>query len=82
MEGTLSDSLSKLSVAETAPITLNYEDITPDFIRTLNQPSEYFLCKISDNWPKLTFGGFKIRDMISGITLIEVQDEEVENENL
>ncbi len=34
---------------------------------------------MSDNWPKLRFGGFKIRDIVSGYTLVEVHDEDVDN---
>lgn len=37
------------------------------------------MCKLSDNWPNLNFGGFKIRDIISGITLVEVHDEDIDN---
>jgi hypothetical protein len=48
----------------------------------LTNPTDKFLCKISDNWPLLKFGGFKIRDMISGYTLVEVQDEDVDNDNI
>ena len=45
----------------------------------LQEPTEKFLCKLSDNWPQLRFGGFKIRDIVSGYTLVEVQDDEVDN---
>ena len=37
-------------------------------------PTNSFLCKLSDNWPKFKFGGFKIRDMISKITLVDVPE--------
>jgi hypothetical protein len=37
---------------------------------------------LSDNWPNLKFGGFKIRDMISKITLVEVQDSDVDNDSI
>jgi hypothetical protein len=84
MEGTLNDYMQKLSVNQTstAPMHCSYEDATPDYVRALTIPTDQFLCKISDNWPKLRFGGFKIRDMVSGITLVEVQDDEVDNDNL
>lgn len=76
--------MSKLSMNQTstAPTNSNHEDATPDYVRSLTKPTDQFLCRISDNQPKLTFGGFKIRDMITGITLVEVQDDEVDNENL
>lgn len=74
MEGTLSDNLAQLTINQThsAPMNVSYEEVTPDFVKSLTLPTEQFLCRISDNWPKLKFGGFKIRDMISGITLVEV----------
>ena len=49
---------------------------TPDDIRKLNQPTDVFLCKLSDNWPALKFKGFKIRDMISNLTLVEVPEDD------
>ena len=48
----------------------------------LKEPTEQFLCKLSDNWPNLRFGGFKIRDLISGITLVEVDDDEIDNDSV
>ena len=73
-----------MTVNETAasPMQEAEQDVGPDYIRSLNAPTERFLCKLSDNWPDLKFGGFKIRDMISGITLVEVNDDDVDNENI
>ena len=51
-------------------------------MKSLNQPTDQFLCKLSDNWANLKFGGFKIRDMLSGITLVEVQDDDIDNESV
>ena len=48
----------------------------------LVKPTEQFLCKLSDNWPEIKFGGFKIRDIVSGITLVEVDDEEIDNDSV
>ena len=48
---------------------------TPDDIMELKAPTEKFLCKLSDNWPNFQFKGFKIRDMVSNITLVEVAEE-------
>ena len=48
----------------------------------LKEPTKKFLCNLSDNWPKIKFGGFKIRDMISGITLVEVDDEDIDNDSI
>ena len=55
-------------------------EITPDYVRNLTQPTDQFLCKLADNWPQFKFRGFRIRDMISNITLVDVPDEEIENE--
>ncbi len=55
---------------------------TPDDIRALDRPAEHFLCKLSDNWAQFKFKGFKIRDIVSNITLVEVPEDDVENENL
>ena len=52
---------------------------TPDECRKLTAPTEKFLCKISDNWPKFKFLGFKIRDMVSNLTLVEVPESEQED---
>ena len=56
-----------------------YESITVELVKELQAPTEKFLCKLTDNWPKLKFGGFKIRDIISGYTLVEVADDEIDN---
>jgi hypothetical protein len=50
-------------------------NVTPEEVRALNAPSDKFLCKLSDNWGGIKFRGFKIRDMVSNITLVEVPDD-------
>ncbi len=85
MEGTsLSDQFSRLTPNETmsSPMHQPASDISPDYIRSLNMPTERFLCRLSDNWANLRFGGFRIRDMISGITLVEVQDDDIDNDSV
>lgn len=63
-------------------LSLN-DNVTPEYVRTLTEPTEKFLCKLSDNWADFRFRGFKIRDMVSNITLVEVPDSAVEQpENL
>ena len=57
------------------------EIITPDYVKSLTAPTDVFLCKLADNWPKLSFKGFKIRDMISNITLVDVPTDEIEDES-
>ena len=51
---------------------------TIEYVKSLTEPTDRFLCKLSDNWAKFRFRGFKIRDMISNITLVEVPDDEEE----
>jgi len=58
------------------------ENITPEYVKTLTEPTANFLCKLSDNWAQFRFRGFKIRDMVSNITLVEVPDDEIENDDL
>ena len=55
---------------------------TPDVVRAMNAPADAFLCKLSDNWAQFRFKGFKIRDIVSNITLVEVPEDDVENDNL
>ncbi len=57
------------------------EDITPAFVRSLNAPTEQFLCRLADNTPKLQFKGFRIRDMVSNITLVDVPIDDIEEES-
>lgn len=61
---------------------MDAKPITADFVRQLNAPTEKFLCKISDNWADFKFRGFKIRDMVSNITLVEVPESQVDNNAL
>lgn len=51
-------------------------------MKSLTQPTDRFLCKLSDNWANIRFGGFKIRDVISGITLVEVDDDDIDNDSV
>ena len=55
-------------------------EVTPDYVRSLTAPTDQFLCRLADNWPKLKFKGFRIRDMISNITLVDVPVDEIESE--
>ena len=58
----------------------NGQDVSPDYVRSLTAPTENFLCKLSDNWAGFKFRGFKIRDMISNITLVDVPINDIEDE--
>ena len=69
-----------ISHQETQAVSkLPHDQITAEIVKALQEPTEKFLCKLTDNWPQLKFGGFKIRDIISGYTLVEVSDDEVDN---
>ena len=57
------------------------EVVTPEFVKGLKAPTDKFLCKLSDNTPAFKFKGFKIRDMVSNITLVDVPDDEIEGED-
>ena len=56
--------------------------ITPEYVQTLTGPTDQFLVRLSENWPRFTFKGFHIRDMISNITLVDVPAEEITDEQL
>ena len=43
--------------------------------RNLKAPTKQFLCKPSDNTFNIQFLRYKIRDIDSGITLVDIQDE-------
>lgn len=58
------------------------EGITPEHVKALDKPAEKFLCKLSDNWAQFKFKGFRIRDMVSNICLVDVPEDDVENDNL
>ena len=86
----LSEQMSKLDMNSQLPPSIIHQDtqavsklphdqITAEIVKALQEPTEKFLCKLTDIWPQLKFGGFKIRDIISGYTLVEVSDDEVDN---
>ena len=50
------------------------EEVTAEYVMSLAEPTDKFLCKLGDNWPKFKFGGFKIRDCVSNITLVDVPE--------
>ena len=49
--------------------------ITPDYVQSLTEPTANFLCKLSDNTYNVRFGAFRIRDMVSKLTLVDVRAE-------
>lgn len=53
--------------------------VTPEYVRTLTGPTDQFLCRLSDNWGKMSFKGFRIRDMVSNITLVDVPVDDIQD---
>lgn len=51
----------------------------PDYIRSLTEPTEKFLCSLKDNTFNIKFGAFRIRDMVSGFTLVDVQESDLDS---
>lgn len=61
---------------------LNAEKINPDYVKSLTDFTDKFLCEITDNLYKIRFLRFSVRDIDSGYVLFEVSDEEgMENPN-
>ena len=54
--------------------------VTPEMVKKLEAPTDQFLCKLSDNEFNIKFGAFRIRDMESGITLVDVTDDEIQQD--
>ena len=48
--------------------------VTPDFVRSLTEPTAKFLCSLKDNTFGIKFGAFRIRDMDSGFILVDVSE--------
>ena len=55
------------------------DEVTPDYVRALTAPTDQFLCRLQDNWAKMAFKGFRIRDMISNIVLVDVPIDEIDD---
>ena len=52
--------------------------VSPDLVRTLTGPTEKFQCSLLDNTYKIKFGAFRVRDMTSGVVLVDVKDDELD----
>ena len=75
----LTTQVKDMKVSDEPP--QNHPDvITSEYVQTLTNPADRFLCKLTDNTPKFKFGGFKIRDMVSKITLVDVPAQDVDND--
>jgi hypothetical protein len=55
--------------------------VTPAIVRGYNKATTQFLCPLSANTYGIKFLKYKIRDMISGLTLIEMDSSEEEIDN-
>lgn len=55
--------------------------ITPEIVKAFNKPTHGFLCSPKDNIYQIKFLHFKVRDLISGQTLFEVEDNENDEDN-
>ena len=53
----------------------DYDEITVDYVKSLELPADRFLCRLTDNWPVFKFQGFSIRDCDSKMTLVTVPAE-------
>ena len=51
------------------------EEFTADKARNMANPSDKFLCSLSDNVFDIKFKKYKIRDMQSGLVLVELEDD-------
>ena len=51
-----------------------------EYVKTLQEPTDRFLCKLWDNWPKFKFGGFKMSDCVSNIVSLEVPEQDTDND--
>ncbi len=47
-------------------------------VLSLTAPTSQFLCKLSDNTYNVHFGAFRIRDMVSKMTLVDVKASELD----
>ena len=59
---------------EELPPQQHPEVITPEYVKDLTLPADRFLCKLTDNWPKFKFGGFRITDYHSKLVLVDVPE--------
>lgn len=55
-------------------------EINAEYVETLTTATENFLCPLSANTYGIEFVYFRIRDMDSGVVLVEVQKEDDEEE--
>ena len=55
------------------------ETFDVDVARTMTAPTKQYLCKLSDNTYNIQFLRYKIRDVDSGITLVDIQDDAPED---
>ena len=49
-------------------------EITPEYVREMNKPTDRMLCFLKDN-NVLRFGQYRIKDYESGMTLMQISEE-------
>lgn len=54
------------------------EEVTPEYVSSLTEATDRFLCPLAANIYGIEFVYFKVRDLESGAVLFEVQNEEEE----
>ena len=54
---------------------VDLDSFTPAVAREMTVPSNKFYCKLSDNTFKISFRRYKIRDMDSGLTLVDIEHD-------
>jgi hypothetical protein len=57
------------------------DKITSEYVRSLTDYTDNFLCSLKDNIYKIRFIQFRVRDSETGIELFEISDEEEGEEN-
>ena len=58
------------------------DEITPDYVVSLTEATDRFLCPLSANVYGIEFVYFKVRDLESGTVLFEVASEEEEQQEI
>ena len=60
---------------------LKPEEVTPELVKSFNKPTKSFLCPLSANTVNVRFVRYKIRDITSGIVLVDIQDDSAAGED-
>ena len=58
------------------------ESFTPDGAREMKSASKQYYCKPSDNTYNIKFMRYRIRDIDSGITLVDIKEDEADDKTI